>query len=59
MTASPSFEDDHVLAHQFIRLFGRRPSPSELERYRAAQARVRYRMRSRTRRRLARLISRM
>jgi hypothetical protein len=38
-------DDDHVLVHQFIRLFGRRPNAEELAQYRTAQTRIRHRLR--------------
>lgn len=60
MTSSEApLDDDNLLAHEFIRRFGRRPSPRELAKYRDARARIGYRMRSRAQRRFARLITRV
>jgi hypothetical protein len=52
-------DDDHVLVHQYIRLFGRRPTPEQLTQYRTAKARVRHRLRFRVRRRTARVLTRL
>jgi hypothetical protein len=52
-------DDEHLLVHQYIRLFGRRPSPKELADYRSAVTRVRYRMRPRVRRRIATIVARL
>jgi hypothetical protein len=52
-------DDDHLLVHQYIRLFGRRPSTKELAEYRSAITRVRYRMRPRVRRRIATIVARL
>lgn len=55
--------DEHVLVHQFIRLFGRRPSAAELERFRRGQVSpsptVPGRGSARVRVRVAQLISRL
>lgn len=59
MAASLRVDDDRMLAHQFIRLFGRKPTPIELARYREAQTRVRYRLHARARRHAARMITRL
>jgi hypothetical protein len=52
-------DDAHLVVHQYIRLFGRRPTAQELAQYRAARSRVRYRMGSRLRRRVATLVTRL
>jgi hypothetical protein len=59
MATSLRVDNDHMLAHQFIRLFGRRPTPIELAQYRDAQTRVRYRLHARARRHAARMITRL
>ena len=46
-------DDEHVLVHQFIRMFGRRPEAHELALYRAAPSRTRRRVLPRVRRRTA------
>jgi hypothetical protein len=51
-------EPDQALVHQFIRLFGRVPTPTELERYERARTRVRLRLPHRVRREAARIVSR-
>lgn len=56
---TPVPESEPALEHQFIRLFGRDPSPSELQRYQRARAQVGLRLPSRTRRGAARLIVRL
>ncbi len=50
---------EQPLVHQYIRLFGHRPSPEELERYRRAQGNVAAYLPSRLRRGAARLITRL
>jgi hypothetical protein len=64
MTSSPlhleDTDDDHVVVHQYIRLFGRRPSALELAQFRQARSRSRYRAGSALSRRVvATLISRL
>lgn len=54
-----ALDEFHVAMHQFIRLFGRRPTAEELTRYQQAQVRVHTRTPSRFRRDAARLISRL
>ena len=51
--------EEHLAVHQFIRLFGRRPTEAELAKYRRAQARVRTRVPAKLRRDAARLITRL
>ena len=57
LTTEP-VEDDHVLVHQFIRRFGRRPTPDELAAYRADQSRL-SRARLRARARVALMLTRL
>jgi hypothetical protein len=59
VTSSTRVYEDHVLTHQFIRVFGRRPNPQELEQYLAAKPRRRPSVRRGVRRRAAHLITRM
>ncbi|GAB7005633.1 hypothetical protein JCM18899A_31060 [Nocardioides sp. AN3] len=59
MTTSYTAETgDQPLIHQFIRLFGHRPTPYELERYERARARLSGHLPARIRRNAARLITR-
>lgn len=50
---------DQVLVHQFIRLFGRRPTAEELARYQYARTGIGVRQPSNVRVRLAQLVTRL
>lgn len=50
---------DQPLVHQYIRLFGRRPTETDLLRYQQAQSRVTGRLPARVRRGVARVITRL
>lgn len=52
-------DEERALVHQFIRLFGHRPSLDELDRYRSAHAGVAVHLPARLRRGAARLITRL
>jgi hypothetical protein len=52
-------ERDQPLVHQFIRLFGRVPTPAELDRYQRSRADAARRLSSRVRQRAAQLIHRL
>jgi hypothetical protein len=51
--------EDHLLVHQFIREFGRRPTDAELARYRREGAAARNRRRLSMRLALGRAVSRL
>lgn len=60
MTADhPLGTSDQPLVHQFIRLFGRRPTPQELEQFQNARAAIAGERPLRLRHRAARLITRL
>lgn len=57
-TSSRPTDVDQALVHQFIRVFGRRPTPGELSRYQQAQVGLAWGLAARTRRGVARVIAR-
>jgi hypothetical protein len=58
MTTRYPSSDDQPLVHQYIRRFGRRPTPEELRSYGASQPPAHEAVRIRLRHRLARVILR-
>jgi hypothetical protein len=59
MATSYTTDIDQPLIHQFIRLFGHRPTPLELERYQRARASLTGQLPARLRRHAARMVTRL
>ncbi|MCW2813888.1 MAG: hypothetical protein JWN84_1343 [Nocardioides sp.] len=58
-TPPAAAEVDQALVHDYIRRFGRRPSPGDLTRYHEAQVGLAWRLAARTRRRASLVITRL
>jgi hypothetical protein len=58
-TSYPAGTGDQPLVHQFVRLFGHRPSARELQQYERARAGLAAHLPARIRRNAARMITRV